>query len=438
MRRPGQRTGARLGRGVFWLLVAGLVVLLSAGGAEGRASRPQASTPIRAATTTPLPTAAPPTIVATSVPPTVGPSPTPRPSLTPPPGGVWDRLAVSIPPYIQLLLGGLLLVILVVVVWLVVEARVRRSIMRRQQEEALAAPPPPMETSVSWGGMTIDSTWLVLEELGTGQTGRVMKALDTVLDRVVAVKLLRKRLMSDPHMRDVLFHEARTMAQLNHPNVVQVYHCDEWQEQLFIVMEYVKGTLLSALLDRRPDHPLDDALTVVVLQGVLSALVAAHAKRIYHRDLKPANIMICEDEATRERYVKVLDFGLAYAIIGGDPHSVPHQLRGGYVLGTLNYMSPEQTRGKEPTDKADVYGAGALAYRMLTGRHVFLARSVDELVMHHRSRPPQDPQELRPSLRREVADLVLSMLKKSPHDRPSAAEALQRLEELEWRLVVES
>ena len=199
----------------------------------------------------------------------------------------------------------------------------------------------------------------ILAPIGAGGMGEVYRARDTKLDRDVAIKVLPAVLAQDPERLARFEREAKVLAALNHPNIAQIYGL----EQRALVMELVEGETLKAPL------PVETALNYA--KHIADALEAAHEKGITHRDLKPANIMI-----TPAGVVKVLDFGLATvtqpsAASEGDPANSPtltmRATQAGMIMGTAEYMSPEQARGKPVDKRADIWGFGVVLYEMLTG-----------------------------------------------------------------------
>jgi len=218
----------------------------------------------------------------------------------------------------------------------------------------------------------------VVEKLGEGGMGAVWKAIDTSLDRAVAIKVLPDAFASDAERLARFEREARLLASLNHPNIAAVYSVHEHEGTRFLAMELVEGEDLTHALARGP-FALDEALRVAV--QIAEALEAAHDNGVIHRDLKPANIQL-----TPAGRVKVLDFGLAKALgastASGNPALSPTLTAAGtvagMVLGTAGYMSPEQARGKEVDRRADVWAFGCVLYEMLTGRRAFDGETVSD------------------------------------------------------------
>jgi serine/threonine-protein kinase len=257
----------------------------------------------------------------------------------------------------------------------------------------------------------------LIERIGEGGMGVVWKALDTTLDREVAIKFLPDALQENPDRLARFEREAKLLASLDHPGIAAVYGLHEDRGKRFLAMEYVNGEDLGDRLSRG-ELPVEDALEL--FGKICEALEAAHDAGVVHRDLKPANVMVTSDGK-----VKVLDFGLAKALSpeassAGDPQTSPTvtsaQTAVGMILGTAGYMSPEQARGHPVDARADVWAFGCLAYEVLTGRRAFEGQTVsDTLASVLRSEPDMDalPQTIPPRLRR----LIRRCLTKDSRDR---------------------
>ena len=238
------------------------------------------------------------------------------------------------------------------------------------------------------------SHYRLLEKIGEGGMGVVWKALDTSLDREVALKLLPDSLAQDPAKLARLESEAKTIAALNHPHIVTLYSIEEADGRRFLTMELVSGRTLAELI---PADGLPFAELMRIAVPVAEAVSAAHRRGIVHRDLKPRNIMV-----DAEGRVKVLDFGLAQSPppLAGEELSdrTTRTFAGGVLSGTLAYMSPEQLQA-EPTDpRTDVFSLGVVLYEMATGRRPFAAKSAAELVTAILRDAPVPPTRLRTGL----------------------------------------
>jgi len=231
----------------------------------------------------------------------------------------------------------------------------------------------------------------IVDKLGEGGMGQVWKALDTTLDREVAVKFLAPQLADHPERLARFDREAKLLAALNHPNIAAVYGFQAQGSLRFVVMEYVEGEDLAQRLGRGA-LPLSDAIEIAT--QIAEALAAAHDRGIVHRDLKPANVRV-----TPEGVVKVLDFGLAKSLeadpsgSGGDLSASPTRTSGGtasgVILGTAGYMSPEQARGKPADRRADMWAFGCVLYEMLTGRRAFVGETVTDALAAVINREPE-------------------------------------------------
>ena len=251
----------------------------------------------------------------------------------------------------------------------------------------------------------------VLErEIGSGGMSRVFLGRDEVLDRPVAVKLLKPG-FGETDIGTRFRREGRTAAKLSHPNIVQVYDAGEGEfegrETSFIVMEYVPGGDLKRLLDER------GALSggeLARLSGVAAGLAHAHARGVIHRDIKPHNILLDEN-----RRPKLADFGIARAL------DATFATRTGSYLGTALYSSPEQLRGEGVTPKSDIYSLGATLYQAATGQPPFVGSPI-EIASQHVSKEPTPPGELNDAVSESLEALILDCLKKDPDSRPTADE----------------
>ena len=243
--------------------------------------------------------------------------------------------------------------------------------------------------------------------------GTVYRAVDRVLRRTVAVKLL-SGLVADRDPREIarFEREARAAAKLSHPAVVAVYDTGEDQGRRFIVMEYVAGRSLEAIL--RAEGRLEPDRAVGVAARVADALAAAHAAGIVHRDIKPANVMVDDDGA-----VKVLDFGIARAL---DATTLTQT---DTVLGTAAYMSPEQALGHAADERCDVYSLGCVLYALLTGHPPFTVGPMAAILHQHATLTPPSVRAQNPRVSPPLEALVMAMLAKSPEERPQHASQIR-------------
>lgn len=251
----------------------------------------------------------------------------------------------------------------------------------------------------------------IIGELGRGGMGIVYKAQDTVLDRLVAFKVLPQAFTENPQAIANFMREAQAAAKLNHPNIVTVYDTGEQQGHYYIAMEYVEGTTLKEILRRR--GAISPSGVLHVMMQMSEALAYAHEKKVVHRDIKPANAMW-----TRDKKVKLMDFGLAKVVEEARNHTT-------VVAGTPYYMSPEQTLGKNIDHRTDIYSLGVAIFEMATGTVPFKEGNIP---YHHVHTAPPKVRELRPDLPQTLSDIVERCLEKDPGNRfQSAAEILEQI-----------
>lgn len=250
-------------------------------------------------------------------------------------------------------------------------------------------------------------------QLGAGGMARVYLAHDRLLDREVAIKVLSDPYASDPNFVERFRREASAAAGLNHPNIVSVYDRGEADGSYYIVMEYLPGPDLKQVIRRRA--PLAPADAIDYSLQILAALGAAHRRDVIHRDVKPQNVMVSEDG-----HLKVTDFGIARA------GAQSEMTEAGSVIGTAQYLSPEQARGDEVTAASDCYAAGIVLYEMLTGRVPFDAERPVAVAMKQISDPPLPPRNIVPTIPPALEAVVLHSLGKRPSERYRSAEEFSR------------
>ncbi len=275
-------------------------------------------------------------------------------------------------------------------------------------------------------GVEILGQYRVLDRLGAGGFGVVYTAEQVGTGRRAAVKVLRPDAV-DERMRERFLREGRFMSRFQHPNIVTVYNVGALEAgTLFIAMEYVEGESLQQVL-RAGAMPTDRVLRIT--EQVAKALEAAHHHGIVHRDLKPENIMLMSQPGEEPDLVKVLDFGIARTL---DEPEQAQLTATGMVIGTPQFMSPEQAQGQAVTEKSDIYNAGLILYLALTGRHAVAGKTPVEILVAHATAVPKplgeltSPEAVPPSLSR----LVMRCLDKDPAERPSAEELRRTLADL--------
>jgi serine/threonine protein kinase len=243
--------------------------------------------------------------------------------------------------------------------------------------------------------------------------GEVWRAEDTKLLRQVAIKILPEQLALDQEWKDRFLREARTVAQLNHPNIATIYSIDQQGDTLFIAMELIEGEALSAVTARGPMMPAD---AVRVAIHVCDGLTEAHAKGIVHRDIKPDNIILSP------RFVKVLDFGIAKQI-GGTAD--PSLTQGGMVMGTPHYMSPEQALGRAVDSRTDIFSLGVVLYEMLSGAKPFVGDAITEILLQIVMTEPRDIAAAAMGITPALADIVRRCMQKQPDMRFASCDDLR-------------
>jgi hypothetical protein len=250
----------------------------------------------------------------------------------------------------------------------------------------------------------------VLEKIGQGAMGVVYRARDPLMERIVAVKTMSTDLDAAPEMRARFFREARSAGQLSHKNIITIFELGEADRRAFMVMEYVEGEDLKTRIGRGERMSLEDKLRV--LTELAEGLAHAHQKKVIHRDIKPGNVYI-----TVSGTVKILDFGLAH-VASSDITKT------GSVLGTPNYMSPEQVRGDKVDHRSDLFSVGALGYELLTGRKPFSTPTLHATLLKILEEDPEPVDQLEPSLPAELSSIVTRCLAKDPTERYQHADEL--------------
>jgi serine/threonine-protein kinase len=261
------------------------------------------------------------------------------------------------------------------------------------------------------------------ERIGSGGMSTVYRAFDETLERWVAIKVLHHTMEDDPVQLERFRREARTVARLNHPHVVTVIDAGEDDGHPFIVFEYVDGDTLKGLIKRIGPLPVVEAVAYAIEIG--RGLMAAHHERLVHRDVKPQNVLIDPDGRA-----KVTDFGISRSLDSDGLTAT------GRVLGTTDYVAPEQALGEDVTEQSDVYSLGICLFEMLTGNVPFSAESQVGVAMKHVRDPLPDVQSLRPEMSAALAAIVERSTAKETSNR--YADAAEMVEDLEQALGIEA
>ena len=265
-------------------------------------------------------------------------------------------------------------------------------------------------------GTVLSSRYRLESKLGSGGMSTVYLARDITLERWVAVKVMHREMSDQPDQIERFRREARAVAQLSHPNVVSVIDAGEDGGHPYIVFEYVDGETLKQRIERVGPLPVDEATAYAIEIG--RGLAAAHSRRLVHRDVKPQNVLI-----DSEGRAKVTDFGIARSL------EADGLTQTGRVLGTTDYVSPEQAMGRGVDARTDIYSLGVLLFEMLTGEVPFAAETVVGVAMKHVNEPMPDVQRRRPEISSALAAVVERSTSKDPKQRyPDMASCLADLE----------
>ncbi|GGO03044.1 serine/threonine protein kinase [Microbispora rosea subsp. aerata] len=260
-------------------------------------------------------------------------------------------------------------------------------------------------------GQLLDGRYRVESRIARGGMASVYLALDVRLDRTVAVKVMHRSLAEDPQFVRRFIGEAKSVASLSHPNIVQVFDQGTDGANVYLSMEYVPGRTLRDVLRRRGRLPAREALEMVI--PVLAALGAAHQAGLIHRDVKPENVLLADDGR-----VKVVDFGLARAI------EATNQTKTGMMIGTIGYMSPEQVTAGTADARSDVYAVGIMLFELLTGRQPYAGETPMSIAYRHVHETVPAPSSIVPGVPPQIDALVTSATSKDPAARPADATAM--------------
>jgi beta-lactam-binding protein with PASTA domain/predicted Ser/Thr protein kinase len=259
-------------------------------------------------------------------------------------------------------------------------------------------------------GAIVDGRYKIASRLGSGGMADVYLAEDQQLGRNVALKLLHRRFSADPDFVERFRREAQAAAGLQHPNVVSVYDRGAYDETYFIAMEYLPGRSLKQLI--RQEAPIDPVRAIDIVIQILKAARFAHRRGIIHRDLKPHNVIVDDSD-----HAKVTDFGIARA-------GASDMTETGSIMGTAQYLSPEQAQGHPVNASSDLYAVGVVLYELLTGKVPFDGESPVTIALKHVSEAPAPLLHLNPGIPPELEHVVMWALNKNPGDRPQDADQL--------------
>src|SRR5881296_3571486 len=255
-----------------------------------------------------------------------------------------------------------------------------------------------------------DGRYRVVRKLGTGGMANVYLAEDQELGRRVAIKMLDERHTQDEQFVERFRREAKNAAGLSHPNIVSIYDRGQSNGTYYIAMEYLEGKTLKELLVSRGPTPIRVAIDYA--RQILAGVGFAHRHGIVHRDIKPHNVVVDSDGR-----LKVTDFGIARS-------GASQMTEVGSIIGTAQYLSPEQARGSPVDQTSDVYSVGVVLYELLTGQVPFTGDTPLEIAMKHLSEVPKPPSELRPEVPHDLDLVVLRALAKDPADRYRTADEM--------------
>ena len=280
--------------------------------------------------------------------------------------------------------------------------------------ETMEAPREELTT-----GSTFAGRYQIIEELGKGGMGRVYKTHDNEIQEKVALKLLKPEIASDARTVERFRNEIRLARKIAHRNVCRMYDLGEERGNRFITMEYVDGEDLKSTIRRIGRLPIGKSIAIV--SQICEGLEEAHRLGVVHRDLKPGNIMLDRDGNAR-----IMDFGIARSL------KTKGITGAGIMIGTPEYMSPEQVDGKETDPRSDIYSLGVILYEMVTGQMLFEGDSPFTVGMKHKGEEPKNPQDINPQIPADLNALILKCLEKDKNNRyPGAGELRSALEDIE-------
>ena len=250
----------------------------------------------------------------------------------------------------------------------------------------------------------IANRYEILSLIGQGGMADVYKAKDTILNRIVAIKVLRDKLSQDAMALVRFQREASAASRLSHPNVVDIYDVGEYEGMHYIVMEFIRGRTLKELIAQRGALDVDEAIGI--MKQLVSAINHAHENNIIHRDIKPQNVLV-KDDGT----IKITDFGIAVA--NGSVQLTFNNT----VMGSAHYLAPETTQGKEPNEQVDIYSLGIVFYELLTGKVPFTGKTPTEIAIKHLRKPMPFVRDFNPNIPQSVENIILKATAKNLSQR---------------------
>ena len=250
----------------------------------------------------------------------------------------------------------------------------------------------------------IANRYEILSLIGQGGMADVYKAKDTILNRIVAMKVLRDKLSQDAMALVRFQREASAASRLSHPNVVDIYDVGEYEGMHYIVMEFIRGRTLKELIAQRGALDVDEAIGI--MKQLVSAINHAHENNIIHRDIKPQNVLV-KDDGT----IKITDFGIAVA--NGSVQLTFNNT----VMGSAHYLAPETTQGKEPNEQVDIYSLGIVFYELLTGKVPFTGKTPTEIAIKHLRKPMPFVRDFNPNIPQSVENIILKATAKNLSQR---------------------
>jgi len=283
---------------------------------------------------------------------------------------------------------------------------------------------PGGEEQQTFIGRKIGGHYIIEEKLGEGGMGYVFKAKHTMLDKDVAIKVLREDFADNPEAFERFRREARNTSQLSHPNAVTMYDFGQTDDGLvYIILEYIDGLDLKAIITR--EGPIPEERAIIIFIQICDVLEEAHEQNIIHRDLKSENIMLCRKSKQKD-FVKVLDFGIAKLMDVGGKTSGGTLTQKGVVFGTPQYMCPEQVKGEKMDQRSDIYSLAVIMYEVLTGNLPFnTSNPVDIMVMQVKKKAPPLRKSSDLKISSNIEKIIHKCLEKKPENRFQSARELR-------------